>query len=296
MTNPIQPELADLISLKSKTDFLGFPSHKNTTIGFGQNKSLFKSRGLNFEEVRQYQPGDDIRQIDWRVTAKYGKPFTKLYTEEKEKQVYILCDLRPNMQFASHGHFKSVMAARLSAFIGFLAEQKNDSLSYQILSHKLIQSLGTLPARDNLPYFLNQLAQENTQTSDVSFNQIIPFMEQNIRPGAIIFLISDFHDITADDFRFLGELSHKNIINFIHLYDNMEVQLPKGILPFSNGQKQILIDTQSKSFQKSFTQSWSHKTDLLRQQVKKYHWGYLSLATDSDYLSQFQHFCLGDLS
>ena len=200
------------------------------------------------------------------------------------------------MQFATHGHFKAVVAARLASLIGFLAEQKNDSLSYQILSHKIIQSLANLPARDTLPYFLNQLAQELPKESDVSFCQIIPFMEQNIRPGSIIFLISDFYDTTIDDLKFLGELSHKNIINLIHLYDNMEIQLPKGILPFSNGQKQILIDTQSKSFQKSFTQSWSHKTDLLRQNVKKYHWGYLSLATDSDYLNQFQRFCLGDLS
>lgn len=296
MTNPIQPELADLISLKSKTDFLGFPSHKNTIIGFGENKSLFKTRGLNFEEVRQYQPGDDIRQIDWRVTAKYGKPFTKLYTEEKEKQVYILCDLRPNMQFATHGHFKAVVAARLASLIGFLAEQKNDSLSYQILSHKIIQSLANLPARDTLPYFLNQLAQELPKESEISFCQIIPFMEQNIRPGSIIFLISDFYDTTIDDLKFLGELSHKNIINLIHLYDNMEIQLPKGILPFSNGKKEILVDTQSNSFQKNFKNSWTHKTDLLRQNVKKYHWGYLSLATDSDYLNQFQRFCLGDLS
>jgi hypothetical protein len=79
-----------------------------------------------------------------------------------------------------------------------------------------------ISAKDNLPYFLNQLAQENTQTSDVSFNQIIPFVEQNIRPGAIIFLISDFHDINLDDFHFLGELSHKSLINIIHLYDKME--------------------------------------------------------------------------
>ena len=295
MTNPIQPELADLISLKGKADIVGLPSHKNSVIGFGQTKSLFKSRGLNFEEVRQYQPGDDIRQIDWRVTAKYGKPYTKLYTEEKEKQVYILCDLRPNMQFASHGHFKSVMAARLSALIGFLAEQKNDSLSYQILSHQIIQSLTNLPARDALPYFLNQLSKEPQKESTVLFSQIIPFMEQNIKAGSIIFLISDFHDINLDDFHFLGELSHKSLINIIHLYDKMEIQLPKGVLPFSNGQKQILIDTQSKSFQKTFTDSWNHKTNLLRQNVQKYHWGYLPLSTDSDYLAQFQHFCLGDL-
>ena len=294
MVNPIQLELIDLISLKSQADFLALPANrKNTFIGFGDNKSIFKSKGLNFQEVRQYQPGDDIRQIDWRVTAKYGKPFTKLYSEDKEKQVYILCDLRSSMQFASHGHFKSVMAGRLSAMIGYLAEKKNDTLAYQILSHQLVQSLGIMPAKDTLPHFLNHLTQEVHPESDLPFNCIIPFMEQNIRPGTLIFLLSDFHDITADDLNFLGELSRKNTITCIHLYDNMETDLPKAILPFSNGHKEILIDTSSKTFQKSFQDSWTHRTNLLRQAVQKYHWGYLPLTTNSDYLHQFQNFCLG---
>lgn len=295
MVNPIQLELLDLISLKTRTDLGATPANKkNTFTGFGDNKSVFKSRGLNFQEVRQYQPGDDIRQIDWRVTAKYGKPFTKLYSEDKEKEVYILCDLRPSMQFASHGHFKSVMAGRIAALIGFLAEKKNDTLAYQILSNQIIQSLGVMPAKDALPYFLNQLAQEFVSESKISFSHIIPFMEQNIRPGSLIFLLSDFYDITADDLSFLGELSRKNTITCVHLYDKMEINLPKGILPFSDGHKEVLIDTHSKNFQKSFQDSWAHRTTLLRQAVQKYHWGYLALASDCDYLHQFQIFCSGE--
>lgn len=295
MVNPIRLELLDLISLRARTDFLpSLANRKNTFTGFGDNKSVFKSRGLNFQEVRQYQPGDDIRQIDWRVTAKYGKPFTKLYAEEKEKEVYVLCDLRPSMQFAAHGHFKSVIAGRLAALIGFLAQKKNDTLAYQILSDRLIQSLGVMPAKDTLPYFLNQLVQEHASESSISFSNIIPFMEQNIRPGSLIFLLSDFHDVIIDDFNFLGELSRKNTITCVHLYDKMEIDLPKGILPFSDGDKEVLIDTHSKIFQKSFQDSWTHRTNLLRQAVQKYHWGYLSLSTDSDYMNQFQTFCSGE--
>lgn len=295
MVNPVQLELTDLISLKAQADFLGLPvNKKNSFIGFGNNKSVFKSRGLNFQEVRQYQPGDDIRQIDWRVTAKYGKPFTKLYAEDKEKEVYILCDLRPSMQFASHGHFKSVMAGRLSALVGFLAEKKNDTLAYQILSNHLIQSLGIMSAKDALPHLLNQLTHTAAKESDVLFSHIIPFLEQNIRPGSLIFLISDFADTTADDLNFLGELAQKNTVTFIHLYDDMEINLPKGVLPFSNGHQEVLIDTHSKTFQKSFQDSWIHRTNLLRKAVQKYHMGYLSLSTNSDYLNQFQIFCSGD--
>ncbi len=295
MVNPIQLKLVDLISLKNRTGFWDTSTNKkNTYIGFGDNKSIFKSRGLNFQEVRQYQPGDDIRQIDWRVTAKYGKPFTKLYSEDKEKEVYILCDMRPSMQFASHGHFKSVIAGRLAAFIGFLAEKKNDALAYQILSKNLITSLGIMPSKDSMPHFLNQLVEEHSSESKISFNQIIPHMEQNIRSGSLIFILSDFHDINEENLKFLGEISRQNTVNCIHIYDKMEMDLPKGILPFSDGNQEVLIDTQSNTFQKSFHESWQTYTNSLRKAVQKYHWGYLPLSTNSDYLHQFQNFCMGE--
>ena len=152
-----------------------------------------------------------------------------------------------------------------------------------------------MPAKDTLPYFLNQLTQELHPDSDTPFNRIIPFMEQNIRSGSLIFLLSDFHDTNIDDLNFLGELSRKNTITCIHLYDKMEIDLPKGILPFSDGHKEVLIDTHSKTFQKSFQDSWQHRTDILRKAVQKYRWGYLALSTDSDYLHQFQNFCVRGL-
>ena len=97
--NPVLLELPDLVSLKEQAESLVLPTNDKISLtGFGDKKSPFRSRGLDFQEVRVYQPGDDIRQIDWRVTAKYGEPFTKLYTEEKEQQIYLICDLRPNMQ------------------------------------------------------------------------------------------------------------------------------------------------------------------------------------------------------
>ena len=125
--NPVSLELPDLVSLKEHAESLFLPLNDKVSLsGFGNKKSPFRSRGLDFQEVRVYQPGDDIRQIDWRVTAKYGEPFTKLYSEEKEQQIYLVCDLRPNMQFASHGHFKSVVAVRLTALSAFMANKKKD--------------------------------------------------------------------------------------------------------------------------------------------------------------------------
>ena len=127
-------QMKDLIALKQRAESFLLPdSGKKATIGVGNTYSPFKSRGLDFQEVRVYQPGDDIRQIDWHVTAKYGKPFTKLYTEEKERTIFFVVDLRTNMHFATHGDFKSVIAARIAAFMAFIAEQQKDKIGYILL-------------------------------------------------------------------------------------------------------------------------------------------------------------------
>ena len=120
--NACEIEMKDLIALKARAEAFILPATgKKATVGFGSTYSPFKSRGLDFQEVRVYQPGDDIRQIDWHVTAKYGKPFTKLYTEEKERTIFFVVDLRSNMHFATHGDFKHVIAARMAAFMAFIA-------------------------------------------------------------------------------------------------------------------------------------------------------------------------------
>ena len=294
MTNPLFFELPDLINLKKETLSAALPTGKKWTYsGTGQSPSLFKSRGLNFQEVRQYQPGDDIRQIDWRVTAKYGKPFTKLYEEEKERQVYILCDLRKPMHFASQGHFKSIMAGRLAALCGFMAENKNDSLGFQILTDKVI-SFPFEAAQEILPHFLNQLSQNDVNDNEVSFNALFPFISQTLLSGAILFFFSDFHDVSEKDMETLGRFSRKNTVSFIHLYDPLEVNMPPGVFPCSNGRETILINTQDKTFKTEFQDSWQRKTTLLRKAIQKYNMGYLPLSTNSDYISQFKHFCLGE--
>lgn len=293
MTNPIHLELPDLILLKKEVEAYTLPpSEKYTYSGFGQGKSLFKSRGLNFQEVRQYQAGDDIRQIDWRVTAKYGKPFTKLYEEEKEQQVHVVCDLRKPMHFASQGHFKSVIAGRLAALCAFLAEQKNDTFTYQILADKLY-SVAPSSTNEVIPQFLNQLSELN-QFNDLPFNTLFNYINQNVPSGSLIFFISDFHNTNLKDLELLGQLSKRNTIILIHIYDMLEVSLPEGIFPCSDGIKELNVDTSTENFKKNFNTSWVEQTFLLRQEAQKYGFGYLSLRTDSPYINQFKNFCLGE--
>jgi len=289
--NPVSLELPDLVGLKEQSESLIFPTNNRVSLtGFGDKKSPFRSRGLDFQEVRIYQPGDDIRQIDWRVTAKYGEPFTKLYTEEKEQQIYLVCDLRPNMQFASFGHFKSVIAGRLTALSAFMANKKKDRLSYLLLTDKIISSVDGSSA-DLIPTLLNQLTQPAVKNSDVSFSEVIPHLGRHLKTGASLILFSDFYDLVEKELKILGQLGQKNTVTFVHIYDEMERELPPESLPYSDGKNTFVMD--GKTAQKAFQRSWDEQTNRLRQAVQKYGLGYLALATNSPYLNLYSQFCFG---
>ena len=293
--NPVLLELPDLASLKEQAEDLFLPNNPHASLtGVGDKKSPFRSRGLDFQEVRVYQPGDDIRQIDWRVTAKYGKPFTKLYTEEKEKQIYLVTDLRPSMQFASKGHFKSIIAGRLTALSAFMALKKKDKLAYILMGEKIISSLPETATDDLIPPLLHDLTEKTSTSSDLSFSEMLPILGRTLKTGASLILFSDFHDITEKELKFFGQLGAKNTITFIHLYDNMERHLPKATLPYSDGKDTFILNTATESVQKAFQKSWQEQTDLVREAVRKYGFGYLALATDSPYLTLFGQFCWGN--
>ena len=290
--NPVQLELPDLVGLKEQAESLILPANNKVSLtGFGDKKSPFRSRGLDFQEVRVYQPGDDIRQIDWRVTAKYGEPFTKLYTEEKEQQIYLVCDLRPNMQFASHGHFKGVVAGRLTALSAFMANKKKDGLAYTLLTDKIISSADTTGA-DLIPSLLNQLTEQPAEHSDIAFSDAISQLGHHLKTGASLILFSDFYDLGEKELKILGQLGQKNTVTFTHIYDEMERKLPAENLPYSDGKESFVMD--GKSAGKAFRASWEEQTNILRESVQKYGLGYLALATDSPYLNIYSQFCWGE--
>ena len=290
--NPVLLELPDLVGLKEQAETLVLPTNDKVSLtGYGDKKSPFRSRGLDFQEVRVYQPGDDIRQIDWRVTAKYGEPFTKLYTEEKEQQIYLLCDLRPNMQFASHGHFKSVMAGRLTALSAFMAGKKKDSLAYTLLTDKIISSADTTRS-DLIPSLLNQLTEKPVEHSDIAFSDAFSQVGRHLKTGSSLILFSDFYDLGEKELKVLGQLGQKNTVTFIHIYDEMERKLPAESLPYSDGKESFVMD--GKSVGKTFHASWEKQTNMLREAIQKYGLGYLALATDSPYLNLYSQFCWGE--
>jgi len=293
--SPVEIRLKELAALRQYADSFLLPTNsKKALTGSGNTYSPFKSRGLDFQEVRVYQPGDDIRQIDWHVTAKYGKPFTKLYTEEKDRTIFFIVDLRSSMQFATHGDFKSVIAARLAAFTAFVANHQKDKIGYLLLTDKGLISSG--PSETGLlDQFLNALANP-TQIINTSsdFETALHALVQLLPTGSFVFFFSDFHDWEEKDTSLLVPFSEKNTFLFVSIYDALEEKIPNDTLAFSNGNDTLILSAQNKKARQKFSSDWKQSQQALQNMAIKYGWGFLPLITHTDYLALFTRFCFGE--
>ncbi len=298
MTNASHPTeiyLKDLTELKERAESFLLPPHgKKSVTGVGNTFSPFKSRGLDFQEVRVYQPGDDIRQIDWHVTAKYGKPFTKLYTEEKERTIFFVVDLRANMRFATKGDFKSVMAARMAAFMAFIAAHQKDKIGFILLTDD-----GIIPYtgadKEALSFFLETMVHPQKRPAIAGdWQKALQMLGQFLPAGSYVFLFSDFYDWNKEETRLLAPLSSKNTFLFCALYDELEANLPNDTLPFSDGENILVVRTQSDKIRQKFHTQWATHQEKMQADLAKYDWGFLMLSTDSDYLTLLTRFCFGE--
>lgn len=297
--NPAYADSKELWSLRRSIPLLSRVSKRVTSYhGAGEIKSPFKTKGLDFQEVRAYQPGDDIRQIDWRVTAKHGKPFTKLYTEEKEHSVFLVVDMRSRMKFASQGRFKSVLAARIASFLAFMAESKNDKISFLILKKDSMEAGSLSPANQIIPFFINALEQaeqtdqnlNSTYSDSISLTNGIMETLKYIRRGSSVFFISDFHDFSSTDENLITQLASSRLVTFIHIYDPLESHLPKDRLPITNGLETRFLEADQNKIQLEFHNSFLLQLQKIQQVIQKADLGYIPVLTHENDLLKIAHF------
>ena len=288
--SPVLVDESSLRTLKLMTNNVVIQdTSQNAYSGSGNSNSPFRTRGLDFQEIRAYQPGDDIRQIDWRTTAKYGKPFTKLYTDEKERPVYFVCDMRSRMKFASHGDFKSVVAARMTMFLAYLVEKKKDRIGSVILMPDHLKSVdlrGNGGTEEMIADFVVAGSPISEKTDAVTLEQALLLLAREAKNGAMIFICSDFSDLTESAIRILNQLSTRRTIALMHVYDEMEGELPYGLWTITDGQKTEIIDMTNKINREAFEKPFQNRITLIEETVKKYGWGYISVKTTDDYLSK----------
>jgi len=253
----------------------------------GDVKSAFKGRGMELEEIRSYAYGDDVRDIDWRVTARKGLPFTKLYAEERDREIYALLDLSPQMVFGTRRELKSVAAAKLAALLGWASLENKHR--FGCLVYNGSESLFFKPQnnRAGLMVMLKKISEMTrkilTQKSVTVGDQAkaARLLLQSVRRQAVVFVISDFTDFGDEMQRTLAALSRKAYVYALNVFDILEEYPPKaGEYMAENNGERLVFASGSASFQKEYKAYFKQKRLKIKDFCRRFGIRYMEIRTD----------------
>jgi uncharacterized protein (DUF58 family) len=281
--------LDDLIALRFAASQLQLGRRKRAlqTLS-GPVKSNFRGRGIDFEEVRSYQPGDDIRTIDWRVTARTGSAHTKLFREERERPVLVVIDQRNSMFFGSSHCFKSVLAGQLASLLAWSALHGGDRVGGLVFNDHDHQEIRPRRSRKTVLGLLSQIAEynralpaENIGKQD-SFSLMLSNLRRIARPGSSLFLISDFRGASEDRAReHLFELAKHTELTAVSCGDPLESELPRaGTYAVTDGISRSELHTGDQQLRRDYHQRLLQQRDLLRSDLLRLGVPLLAASTD----------------
>ena len=261
--------------------------------------SPFKGRGMEFDEVRPYMQGDDVRSLDWRVTARTGKPHTKLFREERERMVLLWSDLRRPMFFATQGAYKSVRAAQAAALLGWSAIHHGDRLGAMIFGEDEHLELRPKRGKHALFHLFKQLAgmslwqrtqlNVDQQQSNAALHQSLLRLRRVAQPGSLIFLLSDFGDLDEQARSHLVQLSRHSDLVLISIHDPLESELPPpGRYRVSDGERFVTVDSALNAVRQHYHQRYEWQQAELQQFCRRHGLYLLPLSTADDPLTVLQ--------
>ncbi|MDC9729456.1 MAG: DUF58 domain-containing protein [Methyloprofundus sp.] len=228
--------------------------------------SKIKGRGMEFDEVRPYQAGDDIRSIDWRVTARTGKTHTKLFREERERPVFISVDYRASMQFATRGVFKAVQAAKIASLIAWMAQRQGDRIGGQIFTDQSCRELKPGNGKQSVLHFLNALVKSESSFAVSSLEQVLGRLSQHVRPGSLVYIISDFRGINEAAEMLLAKMARHCELVLVQIYDPLESALPKkGRFRFTDKQQDVIVDAGDKTRMANYQEKFQQHSAVLEK-------------------------------
>lgn len=253
----------------------------------GAERTRFRGRGMDFEEVRLYQAGDDVRSIDWRVTARTQVPHTKLYREERERPVFVLVDQRAPMFFGSQRCFKSVLAAHIGANLAWAALNNSDRIGGLVFGDDGQRDIRPRRSKHAVLEFLYQLQEFNQQLRSPisppdakSLNTIFSDARRMAKPGCAVFIVSDFHDYDQASEQQLFELARHTDVSLIHVFDPLEKHLQSNTrLSVSDGVNRLQLPTDDANFQQAYQSAFTKHLDFLTHSTKRLGIPLLSYAT-----------------
>lgn len=260
----------------------------------GEYLSTFKGRGMTFSEVRKYEFGDDIRAIDWNVTARYNEPFIKIFEEERELTLMLLIDVSGSENFATRNKLKKEIITEIAATLSFSALKNNDKVGAILFSDDIELFIPPNKGKKHILRIIRELLEFKPKSSKTSIDSSLKFLLSVIQKKAIVFILSDFIDKQYD--KSLKLAAKKFDLTGIRIYDNMETQIPKlGFVPMIDAESNELkwVDTSSKKLRKEYSKNYKESVKYFEDLFNKNGAGVINCMVDESYvkklLGYFKH-------
>jgi len=253
----------------------------------GNFKSVFRGSGIEFDDVRTYQYGDDIRAIDWNVTAKGHGTFVKTFQEDREQNVYFIVDVSASLQIGNQGARKLDLAKELAAVLAYSATKQNSNISLIAFSDQKEKYLKPESGLKHFYLFVNQLFNLEPKSTATNLNAAMSFAAGIIKKKSVVILISDF--LALDYERPLAALAKKHDLIVMHVIDNFEIKLPRlGIIPVFDPEKRKVswLNTSSLRLRKEITSNFEKRKEEIISICKKNKANYEIIETNKEYVSK----------
>ena len=251
----------------------------------GQYHSAFKGRGMSFSEVREYQYGDDVRDIDWNVTARFHHPYVKVFEEERELTVMLLVDVSGSLDFGTAHQTKRDMVTEIAATLAFSAIQNNDKIGVIFFSDKIEKYIAPKKGRKHILYIIRELLDFKPQSRRTDIGMAVSYFTRMMKRRCTAFLLSDFY--TRDDFYKEMQIANsKHDMIAIQVYDQRAKMLPDiGLMKVRDAETghEMIIDTSSAKFRHAHTAYWLEREDDLRRLFAMSNVDWTSIATNEDF-------------
>ena len=257
----------------------------------GEYHSVFKGRGMTFSEVREYQPGDDIRLIDWNVTARTGSPFIKVFEEERELTVYLLVDISASGEFGSKENLKRDIGAEIAAVLGFSAIKNKDKVGLILFSDKVEKYVVPKKAKSHVLRVIRELLYVKPSQKGTSLKTAIDFLIKVAKRKSVVFIISDFID--EDYWSSLKIANRKHDLIAIRIFDPAELNIPDyGLAKVEDPESgdAFWIDTSSSSLRNRLKNDIALENNKFKKEALKNRLDLISLSTDQDYVEPLMSF------
>lgn len=256
----------------------------------GEYHSAFKGRGMAFSEVREYQYGDDIRDIEWNVSARFSKPYVKVFEEERELTVMLLVDVSESLNFGTTNQLKRDMVTEIAATLAVSAIQNNDKIGVIFFSDRIEKFIPPKKGQKHILYIIRELLDFKPQSRHTSLSVVLQYLTQAMKRRCTAFVLSDFID--AKDFTTpLTVANRKHDVVAIQVYDRRVAELPNvGLMKVFDAESlhEMYLDTGSSYVRKAHARWWKEQSGRLEQIFKKCNVDNISIRTDQDYVSSLK--------